>query len=299
MKPRDGGPPPAVHAFGRRSPNDVVLFTSHVASPMILRAFRRLQAEAPAWLDVRFLMHLPAGAPPAPNIIGVTDADLRCLAYRAKLPGGQVRIVPGNADLLVLWFARTFPAYERYWTIEYDVDFSGNWATFFDAFGPHDPTDLLAATVCRYDDTPAWRHWGSLVAPPRFRATNRLRCYLPVNRVTRRAVAVISHAYAAGWGGHHEVAWPTILAMSGLTIGDFGGDGPFVAPQNRNRFYVNNRYDANLAPGSFVYRPAIAHRPLSDLPDYGDRPKNWLWHPVKLDGEDAARRQRPTSTSAA
>lgn len=264
---------------------DVALFTSHQVSPTILRAFRRLREEAPPWLDVRFLMHLPAGTPPAPDIIGVSDADLRRLGYPSKLPGGLVRIVPGNADLLLLWFARTFPAYERYWTVEYDVDFSGRWADFFDAFGPDDPTDLLAATVCRYGDTPAWRHWSSLIAPARFRATNRLRCYLPINRVTRRAVAVMSRAYDIGWGGHHEVTWPTIVGMSGLTIGDFGGDGPFVTPRNRNRFYVNNRYDANLAPGSLIYRPAIANRPLRDLPGYCDRPKNWLWHPVKLDGD--------------
>ncbi len=299
MKPRDGEPNPAKREFGRRSPGDVALFTSHHLSPMIGRAFRRLQAEAPAWLDVRFLMHLPGGGPPAPGIIGVTDADLRGLGYPAKLPGGRVRIIPGNADLLALWFARTFPTYQRFWTIEYDVDFSGNWTTFFDAFCPDDPTDLLAATVCRYDDTPLWQHWGSLVSPNRLRATNLLRCYLPVNRISRRAVAVLSHAYSAGWGGHHEVTWPTILAMSGLTIADFGGDGPFVAPQNRNRFYVNNRYDANLAPGSFVYRPAISDRPLRDLPDYGDRPKNWLWHPVKLDGEHPGRHHGGATIPAA
>jgi hypothetical protein len=52
---------------------------------------------------------------------------------------------------------------------------------------------------------------------------------------------------------------------------DIGGDGEFVRPLNRNRFYRNTPSRGSLMPGTFVFRPVM------DSPGNGQH----AWHPVK------------------
>ena len=55
---------------------------------------------------------------------------------------------------------------------------------------------------------------------------------------------------------------------------DFGGRGPYVRPENRDRFYFAHSATYSHSPGTFVFRPAPRVLP---------RP-NTLWHPVKPAG---------------
>ena len=61
--------------------------------------------------------------------------------------------------------------------------------------------------------------------------------------------------------GHHEVLLPTLLYNEGFLLEDFGGEGTFVRPENKAKFYDDT--SMRIAPV---------------LPD--DR-KNYLFHPVK------------------
>ena len=179
---------------------------------------------------------------------------------------------PGNVELPVLLFFREHPEYDRYWTIEYDVRFTGTWDTFFSSFETND-ADLLGTTLTRYEQIPDWFHWPSLdLRGKPIDKDQYLRGFFPIYRLSRRALEQLDRDYRDGVNGHFECLVPTLLNHAGLTVEDIGGDGEFVLSGNRNRFYRNTPACSSLAPGTFVFRPAMV-RP-------GNEP-NTLWHPVK------------------
>lgn len=179
---------------------------------------------------------------------------------------------PGNVELPVLLFFKAHPGYDHYWTVEYDVRFTGAWDAFFSAFEKND-ADLLGTTLTRYERIPDWFHWPSLaLGAMRVGQDAYLRGFFPLYRLSRRALERLDRDYRTGVKGHFECLVPTLLCHAGMTIEDIGGDGEFVRPGNVNRFYRNTPTKGHLGPGTFVFRP-IMERP-------GDEP-NTLWHPVK------------------
>jgi hypothetical protein len=257
-----------------------VLFQTHFFDRWAAAAFRRLGAGAPAHHDLVVLMHLPPGAPVPERVRGVRHhvvrtPELRAMPYPAKTGGGAGWNLwhGGHTDLISLHFCLAHPEYERTWTIEYDVAFSGPWRRFFAAF-EDDDSDLLAPVVFRRRDMPDWLLWGTLVAPPGESPDDgqALRSFNPIFRASRRLVQAVDEAYRAGWGGHCECTLGTIATMRGLTVADIGSEGEFTAPRNRGRFYSANRANSYLSPGTMVFKPTF-HR-------VGSRP-DMLWHPVK------------------
>jgi hypothetical protein len=128
--------------------------------------------------------------------------------------------------------------------------------------------------ITRRRDAPEWLFWPSLAAPDgqRLDYERSLRSFMPIFRATNRMVQTVDQAYREGWGGHVECTWATIASVRGLGVADLGGDGEFVAPRNRGRFYRASPHDMYLAPGTMVFKP-VFHR-------VGSRP-DLLWHPVK------------------
>ena len=181
-------------------------------------------------------------------------------------------LVPGNCIFPMLFFAKTNRDFRYLWRVEYDARFSGDWSVFFDYFAGNE-SDLLGTTIFRYDFRPDWNWWRSLRTPvASFDKKSLLRGFFPVLRLSQKAADVLEEAYKAGWRGHEEVTIPTILNFKGCSIEDVGGDGEFVKPENKNRFYTNTPASAGLAPGTFVYRPHRCNYP--EIP-------NMLYHPVK------------------
>jgi hypothetical protein len=179
---------------------------------------------------------------------------------------------PGNVELPLLRFFKDHPGYDHYWTVEYDVRFTGSWNAFFSSFAASG-ADLLGTTLTRYDQVPDWHHWPTLDLAGRPIGKERyLRGFFPIYRLSRRALMQLDRDYRAGVKGHFECLVPTLLNHAGMTVEDIGGDGEFVQPGNRNRFYRNTPSRGSLNPGTFVFRPAM-HRP-------GDEP-DMLWHPVR------------------
>ncbi len=179
---------------------------------------------------------------------------------------------PANVDLPVLLFFKKHPEYDHYWTIEYDVRFTGRWDAFFSSFEAND-ADLLGTTLTRREKVPDWHYWPSLdLAGMAVEKDRHIRGFFPIYRLSRRALAQLDRDYRTGVKGHFECLVPTLLSHAGMTVEDIGGDGEFVRPGGANRFYRNTPAQGYLGPGTFVFRP-IMERP-------GKEP-NMLWHPVK------------------
>jgi hypothetical protein len=180
--------------------------------------------------------------------------------------------IPGNTILPLMLFYRCHPNYDFYWIVEYDVRFSGRWSRFFRHFADSS-ADLLGTTLVRHVETPDWYHWPSLeLKDDTLDSTQYLRGFFPIYRVSHRAVEQLDRSLAAGNRGHYECLMPTLLYNAGMLLEDIGGEGEFVQPANRNRFYRNTPSAPFLAPGTFIFRPIMQRA--------GSEP-NKLWHPVK------------------
>lgn len=183
--------------------------------------------------------------------------------------------IPGNEETMFLMFQEQYPDYDYYWFIEYDVDYSGNWLEFFDCFSSN-TVDLLTTTLVTYSEFPEWGMWKSLTPPPghQFDDEDKLRGFFPVCRFSNRSLLYLKKCLSDGWSGHPEALIATLYRANKFTIEDIGGEGSCVRPDNMNKHYTNDRFNEDLSPGSFVFRPKFN--------SVGQK-KNMLWHPVKND----------------
>ncbi|MCR6631817.1 MAG: hypothetical protein NVV74_18215 [Magnetospirillum sp.] len=198
-----------------------------------------------------------------------TVEDLRTLGYPLK--GRRIR--DKDIELFSFTFWKAHPEYDRIWVVEYDVAFTAPWHRLFDHFADSDSA-LLATSLHRWAVNPGWPNWPSVAPPggPPADLSGYIRAFMPLYRMSRAGYAALDTAYRAGWEGFYEGIVPRILLDAGLRIEDIGGNGEFVAAENRGRFYTSNPADDTLSPGTFVFRPIIA-KP-------GPEPDR-LWHPVK------------------
>jgi Protein of unknown function (DUF3405) len=175
----------------------------------------------------------------------------------------------------VLDFFLAHPDYDRYWVVEYDVRFTGNWSSFMGAFRGFDH-DFVTSHLRRYQEEPRWPWWTTLSHPtqsvPREAS---VRCFNVVYRISNRALRYLHESQVDGWRGYPEVSFPTLLLRHGYTLLDIGGSGEFVAPGYENRFYTSRAArDGYMGYfGSVRYRPARAA--------VGSK-ADTLYHPVKL-----------------
>ncbi|MFT8247089.1 hypothetical protein [Roseomonas sp. BN140053] len=258
---------------------DCITLVSHVLNEPVRAVFERLRREAPPTMDVLFLLSSNGPAPSTPGMAGqelvhVTLEDLLRPGYPEKCQVADWEMA-GNLDLVFLELARRRPEYDRYWFVEYDVHWEGRWSVFFEHFRQSE-ADVLATTITSLADVPYKRtilSYPKLMTPAELNWTpgNLLKGFLPICRLSRRALQALHEAYQAGLGGHYEITVPSIAAQKGMCVEDIGGHGSYVRPENRNRFYFAQAKTYSHSPGSFVFRPAQKVLPY----------RNTLWHPVK------------------
>ncbi|MBD0273747.1 MAG: hypothetical protein ICV73_17690 [Acetobacteraceae bacterium] len=268
-------------------PTTALLFQTHFFDRGAARLFERLRRQCPPHFECFVLMHVPPGTPKPRRLASVphhfvSTPEIRALDYPRKNAerdwtgrswefwGG------GHCDLVPMHFYNAHPHHARYWVVEYDVRFTGDWRAFFDAF-EGSGSDFLSTSVRRRRDNPVWVNWESVQGPAPEDAIERHRvaAFTPIFRASQAAMACMDAAYRSGWGGHLEAAWASILDFHGLALEDIGGDGEFVRPGNRRRFYTAAKPNAKcdlLAPGTVTAKPPL-FRP-------GSTP-NQLYHPVK------------------
>jgi len=264
------------------SARDVLLYRAHADVPAVRREVARLCQELPD-IDVVILGYgtiRPIFAATTTPVVMLDHADLSGLPYDARLAFLDLDKPIGANDLPVLWFYRQNPHYEHYWIAEYDVRYTGNWRDLIDELA-QSRADLLATTIRDHADDPAYPWWPSLVSPgPPLPDAAMTWAFMPFCRASRLAMKTIDAASMAGWCGHAEVVWPTVLRHSGCTLEDIGGDGSYTHRDRRGRHYSSTSGCVSMFPGTFVFRPAFRDDDFfaSDIP-LSDRPM--LWHPVK------------------
>jgi len=261
---------------------DVVLYYSHVDSPSVRRELAALRTQLDSRYDI-----VVVGYCRLPDALRGIDAvpayaysasDLRTLPYPGKIGRFKPHDYIGNGDLAPLRFFQERPDYDRYWIIENDVRFGGDWSSLFEELASSD-ADLLSTTVLRHADNPDWVFWHTLITGgEEIPLDRRVKGFSPFARISRRLLEACDVRYREGWSGHAEVLWPTIAIETGFRVEDIGGDGPFTPAARRGRYYYNTPNHWSLFPGTFVYRPCFTDR---DLSGPKSRFPGWLWHPVK------------------
>jgi len=149
----------------------------------------------------------------------------------------------GNCHYPVLEFHRQYPEYDYCWIVEDDVVFSGEWSVLFDAF-VDDPSALVAASIRGYKDDPEWVWWDSLKYPESIcPALDELyAAFIPIYRLSSRAMDCLENASKSGWRGHFEAVVPTVVSWNGLELCDMGGKGQFVKKGEEQRFYTEKTH---------------------------------------------------------
>jgi hypothetical protein len=266
------------------------IFLTHIEDERIFRSFQRLQQQAGSLIDMHLCMN-DSAAPYRSKLArhrhsSTTDHDARdIMPVRVQQMVARGNgLIPGICDLAYVPAALSpsLAAYEYVWFIEYDVDFAGHWGTLFTSL--HDSrADLLTTTLYPKADCPDWAHWLWLQTPSGLRDDQRIRCFAPIARFSRRFLQVYVEAInSLAWRGHHEALYPTIAKHSGLTIEDIGGSGPFTPPERRTRHYLNNPgKDGELRSGTFVFQPvqqfSYFHEAASEF-----KLRDLLYHPIKF-----------------
>lgn len=254
------------------SKEKVFLLALHFCSKNILREFKKIR-RATEEMGASFLLyHQRENECVSHQILNqphyiITDSMLSKIGYAPF----QGNLIPGRTIFLLMQFFRQYQ-YKYYWFIEYDVRFTGDWKGFFSHFDKRDE-DFLAAHIRRYPDEPDWYWWQGLSHPKEnVELSKRLRAFCPIYRISWPALKCIDEMYKRQWSGHQECLLPTLLCHAGFKLGDFGGNGEFVLPGDKNRFYIDSNTSA-LFDGSLRF--------LNPFLCLFNKPRDKLYHPVK------------------
>jgi hypothetical protein len=235
-------------------------FFTHLGDAETISRYRKLKADLAGRAETSIVAEM--GTPVPEDLLAETVFfDFAQLAARVPNILGS-KLVPGNCHLPMLAFFRARPGFDHYWHVEYDVVFTGGWQTLLEAWRD-DASDLVAPHLRTRREEPDWPWWTSLHAPTEAMDTGLIRAFLPVYRISRRALERLEVAVREGWSGHFEALVPTLLQAASLQLADLG----------EGRFYTSaSSPDGDLRQGT------LRHRPFHAPPLQG---RDLLYHPVK------------------
>ena len=205
----------------------------------------------------------------------IYNADsLGSLEYPHRPTKGNFSLTArGYVDLPVILFWLDNMKYRRFWVMEDDVEYTGDFGAFIKEIDETNSNIGLACTHLRKlpDD---WNYTymfssGTDVLPP---TMLKRVCFLPFFCITGAALSAIHSAYMRGWTGYNEMSWAIILDFAGIPIRDIGGNGPYVAPEDRNLRYIDKSNEDFQKLGSFG---------TLNIRLFPGRERNILWHPIK------------------
>lgn len=203
--------------------------------------------------------------------------DLRDLPYKSQLARVDWKTMRYSADLAIMRFFRDHPDFDYYWIVEYDVRFTGSWASFIADLKTSE-ADLLCSYVTQYHHSPDWMHWGSFSSGNELIGKeNLVRAFFPVARLSKSLMRTIDERCERGWAGQYEVLWTTIAKTANGKIEEIGGVGSAVPPIRHGKYYNYMMAPNGLFLSTFGAWPSYSLKSSFHTSSI----KNILWHPVK------------------
>lgn len=250
-----------------------IFVTSH-DEPRIRAHFHRLQEQSEDLLDVSYIVNTSRYPEPECSLSYASPKKLMPLRMQRMMENGGM--YTGFVDVLFVPLAMATKK-EFVWFIEYDVDFSGDWRSFFRQFEA-DRSDLLTTTLRTRAQSVDWYHWHTATPPAEVPHSKHLRSFNPIMRLSRRFLeAYVQETARHDWQGHTEYIIPTIAAYLGFAISDIGGTGEYCPKHRRSRNYTNS---SEVSPGTLVYRPSRPAYFNENAADFLQ--PDMLYHPVKV-----------------
>ncbi len=147
------------------------------------------------------------------------------------------------------------------WIRDPQVSYDGNWESF-ELFFDDCEADLLATQIRSYAEEPDWHAWPSLVTTECvvLAEENRIAALLPLLRLSRSAAEAILEGMQAGWRGHPETLFPTLVKQAGLSIEDIGGIGSFTPVKRKGQWYNERTWHWH---GPVIHMPGMLHFPVA------------------------------------
>lgn len=258
------------------------IFLTHRESPRIRAHFERLVAESSQLVDWHLVFSHDAYPRPEAPFAYDDPAEVMPARYRAMEEHGGVQ--GGYLDTLLVPVLRGLAAAgpaDRFWVIEYDVDFAGRWGELFERYGD-EGADLLTTTLMFRHEQPKWPWWRGAAAPAGVPQERWVRSLNPLMRLTRPLLDAYATAGAdPAWQGHYEFVLPTVAREAGLTVEDLGGEGSFVPAGRERSSYVGKSPAGRPRDLTFGFRPVRPHY-FHERPDEFEQ-AGLLYHPVKAD----------------
>ena len=149
--------------------------------------------------------------PDVERLLPVTLADCKSAGYPVH-PIGMWH----NADYgLMLWKDRIEG--DRFWKLDHDIRFTGNWGDFFNHY-TKDDSDLLAPGLRCYNPDDGWPWWsvGNCLVP----LEKRMAGLFCIYRITRKSLDELERQYRSGQSGFSEMIMPSVLNSMGYVITD-------------------------------------------------------------------------------
>jgi GT2 family glycosyltransferase len=276
-------------ASARRQPKQAVVFLTHRDSERINRHFERLRRDLRDVMPVFFCQHRPdpeASAPLFDPDITISLADgARLLPRRYAewmTPGRSKFAAYTDLALIPAMLHPQLETFEHIWIIEYDVDFTGDWRTFFD-WAARSSADLIGFDFATRTYSLDWMHWAAFSAPTRVPPEKCMRGLFSLARFSKRFLNIYREEVRdPSWKGHTEGLFPTIALHHGLPVATFGSvnscfEAPSIAAEaSRPPFDFADKRNFNADP-------VQGHSYFQETPAaFGSM--NRLYHPIKVEG---------------
>lgn len=180
-----------------------------------------------------------------------------------------------SCNFILQCFFKDFPDYDSYWSIEYDVVFTGNWKTLIEDFDTSD-ADLISCHIEKFarGRNDYWDWWKQVSwIDEDIPIERRVKAFNPIYCLSKRALIFMDEFLRKGNYGHFETVMSTALYNYGFNLLDMGGTGDFTPPEYINKFYVKG---AGVNNGTMRFRPLFLKDEIKAL-----GVKDMLFHPLK------------------
>lgn len=119
-----------------------------------------------------------------------------------------------NIELHMIAARRRWPGHDHYWYVEHDVRYTGDWGEVFRA-SESSEADLIATYIEPFSQKNiGWCWWSHAPA----NCPTLHRAFLPLWRISRRAIDLLDYQYQRGRHGYCEVAIPSLLAEARMDL---------------------------------------------------------------------------------